>query len=109
MAIAVARMGIALDRSVRGDWHRSGIALTAVGGEVDLHQRRTAHDDVRNSDGLSSVEASTEIRMQRCGRTDEADDRVRIRIDRSARDVLIPEIVDRKRDEPIQTGANAQG
>jgi hypothetical protein len=44
--VAVARVRTTLDRSIVGNGHRAGIALAAIGGEVDVREGRAAHDSI---------------------------------------------------------------
>ncbi len=108
VAISVAGFGIAFDRGVRRDWHRSRITLAAVSGEADFHQRRGALDDVWDADGLPSVESGAEIRMERRGRADEADVILGVGIDRRGGDVFIPETGRRKGHESVEARADAR-
>lgn len=62
MPVAVARVRTTLDRSIVGNGHRAGIALAAIGGEVDVHEGRAAHDNIGNADGRSLIQACARSR-----------------------------------------------
>src|ERR1019366_6217739 len=95
--------------SIRRNRHWAGIALVSISGEIDLHQRRSTHDDVRDSDALAGVEPRAKVGMHRHIRSDEIDVVVGVRVDRSAGNVLVPEIVSRKRKETIEARTDAEG
>src|SRR5262249_26268183 len=70
-----ARIGIPLDGRAGRNRHRPGIALIAVGGEIDVYQPlRAVHYDIVNSHTRTVVEAGNEIRMDTNICTDEVDD-----------------------------------
>ncbi len=109
VAVAAAGIGIALDGSIRRDRHRSGIALIAVGREVDVHRRlRTTHHDIGNSNVRAVVQTGTEVRMQPDRRTNEVDHGRGIGIDGRGRDILVPGIVGGEGKKAIQAGALAK-
>src|ERR1700740_1100981 len=110
MAVAIAGIGIALDRSIRRNRHRTGIALASKRREVDVHRRlRTAHHNIRDADVRAAELAGAEIRMQANRRTDEGKNGRRIRIYRRGRDVLIPRIAGREGHKAVQASALAEG
>src|SRR5580700_1014936 len=108
VAVAVARVRIALDRGIVGNGHGAGIALTAIGGEVDVHEGSAAHNNVRNPDGRSSIQASTEVGMHGSAGTDEVDERVRVGIDGGVGYVLVPRVVGREGNKAVQACAAPQ-
>ena len=84
------------------NWIPAVIALVVRFDERDVHLRlRAVGDDVRDPvDRRARVAAVTaEIRMHPARRTDERDERRALRIDRSAADVGVPPVVERKQRE----------
>ena len=66
MAVAIARLWVALDEGVRRDRFRSGITLIGIQTQSHIYFRLRARDHlVRNSDRLIVKRASAKIRMQR--------------------------------------------
>jgi hypothetical protein len=108
MPVTITRLGIAFNRGVRRDRHGPGIAFTCVGGELDIHERSTAHHLVGNAHGLSSVESGSEIGMQRRVCTDEVDDGIRIGVNLGVENILVPEVVGGKRNKAVEAGFYAQ-
>ena len=84
---------------------KPAIAFVAVVDERDRRARLAAADaDVRNA-----VRRRTEVRMERARAADEVDERVRLRIDRRAGDLLVPPVVGRKGPAPIKIVVEANG
>src|SRR5215472_2959828 len=107
MAVAVIRIWIPLDQSIWWNGHGPRVRLSFVGDNLDcnLWLGRGVHDLIRNANRTPVVESCTKIRMQRRARSDKGDDIIRVWIDRHRRDVCVPGVIARKRDEPIQVRA----
>ena len=106
VAIAIARIRIALDRRVARYRHRPRIAFVAVSGEVDADRRLgSAHHRVRDSDIRTLVLSRSKIGMHPDGRSDEVDDGARVRIHRRAGNILVPEIVAAEGTKSVEAGA----
>lgn len=96
-----------LDRRVTRDRVRSGVALIGV---LELHRDcrlRSRHDHVGNATGISLVDGA-EVRVQRLVEPDPLEDSLRKRVDRTARDILIPRVVPRKHLIPAQARASSE-
>src|SRR5262249_19725769 len=92
------------DGSISGNWHFARIAFVSVSGEVDVHKAlRAVHRNVRNS-----VSARAEVGMQADGRTDSADDRGGVGINRRTGNVLVPGIVRGEGQKSVEVRARAQ-
>src|SRR5579883_919876 len=107
MAVSVAGVGRAFDGSIVWNRHGAGVAFGAISGELDIYKSRAADHVIRNADGLTVIESSAEVGMQRRICSDEVDDGVRVGINGSIRDVLVPKIVCRKRDEAVEIAFDA--
>ena len=85
MAIAIAGIGIALNRRIARYRHRPGIAFGAISGESNADRRLgSAQHGVRDSDIRTLVLSRSKIGMHSDARPDEIDDGIRVR-DRQAR------------------------
>ena len=110
MTVARPWARISLDRRTGRNRHRSGIALVAIGREIDLHRSLPGADDhVRNSHRTAGVEARAKVGVNGRVRANEVNDRGGIRIHRRRRNIFVPETVARERNEPVQARALASG
>src|SRR5438094_1938446 len=107
MGVAIMRLWIALDESVWRNRHWARVRISLIGDNPDWNLRlgRGVHHLVWNTNLTPVVESCPEIRMQRRASSDKCDDISRVWIDRHRRDIRVPSVVGRKRDEPIQVGA----
>jgi hypothetical protein len=106
MAIATARVGVALDRCASRYRHRPGVAFVSVSGKRDADGRLgSAHHRVRNSNIRTLVFSRAKIGMHAYGWSDEVDDRAGIRIHRRPGNILVPEIVAAEGSKSIEAGA----
>src|SRR5579872_2518488 len=106
MPVAVARIRVAFDQRRFRHRHRPRIALRTVSRERDVRKRSaTTNDEIRKPNALPVIQSRAKVGMQRRRRANEIDNRRRVRIDRSTRNVLIPRAVRGERNKSIQARA----
>src|SRR5215813_9003892 len=103
MAVAIIWIWIALDQSIWWNRHRARVRLSLIGHNLDcnLWLGRGVHYLVWNANRTAVVESWPKVRMQLGASSDKGDDIIRVWINRHRRDVCVPGVVGRKRDEPI--------
>src|ERR1035438_7741457 len=105
-----AGVWIALDRRIGRNRHGPGIAFISISSEVDGDGRlRRIHGHVRDPHVTAVILSRTKVGMHRCTGPNEVDDRSRIRVHRSRRNILIPWTASRERQEAVQAGALESG
>src|SRR5208337_215520 len=108
VAIASARIGVALNGCSERNGHGAGIAFIAVGGVGDGDERlRGIHDGVGDAHVGAVVFAGTEIRVEANRGADVANVIRRVGVNGGAGDIFVPEIVAREWQEAVEAGALA--
>lgn len=110
MAIAGARIGIALDGSSERDGHGARVAFTTVGGVGDGNESLGGIDDgVGDAHVGAVVFTGTEIGMEANGGADVVDVVGGVGIDVGGGDVFVPEIVGGEWEKTVEAGALSDG
>lgn len=96
-----------LDWCVSGNRVQSRIALVSIQDGANLYFCLATTDDTIGYPKRSTVIIGAKVRVQP-GRSNAADDRIGIGVDRSSIDALVPRIIGRKQPCAVQTGVRAQ-
>jgi hypothetical protein len=108
--LAVARLGIAFDESVRRNWLRAGIAFVRESAQLYGHFRAgSCHNLIGDTNGLVLKGPGPEVRMERYGASDEVGVIRGIGIDRCVGYIGTPQTGGWEGYESIQTRELANG
>ena len=109
VTIAVTGLRVTFDERVGGNWLRAGIAFIRVGIERYRNFRLASrYNLIGNADRLVAIGASSKIGMERHGAPDVVDVIRRIRVDRRAGYVGVPQTSREERHKTVQTGELAR-
>src|SRR5437868_7856209 len=105
MAVAIARLGIALDERVRRNWFRSRITFVEESSKRDRHLGlSSSHNLIGNADCLIVKSTCTEVWMEGDGWSNEVDVVRRIGIDRCSGNVSVPQTGGLKWHKTVKAG-----